>query len=49
MFADEQQHIEQEPTNAAEVIHNLQGELSVAQELANTSQQKCMELQGRIL
>uniref|UniRef100_A0A3B3RSK4 Sarcolemmal membrane-associated protein n=1 Tax=Paramormyrops kingsleyae TaxID=1676925 RepID=A0A3B3RSK4_9TELE len=36
------------PTNAAEVIHNLQGELSVAQELAITSQQKCMELQAAL-
>nr|XP_023690836.1 sarcolemmal membrane-associated protein-like isoform X2 [Paramormyrops kingsleyae] len=48
LVKDELQHTEQEPTNAAEVIHNLQGELSVAQELAITSQQKCMELQAAL-
>ncbi|MFT7804829.1 sarcolemmal membrane-associated protein-like isoform X1 [Arapaima gigas] len=48
LVKDELQHSDQEPLNAAEVIQNLQGELCEAQELANTSQQKCMDLQDAL-
>uniref|UniRef100_A0A8C9WEU2 Sarcolemmal membrane-associated protein n=1 Tax=Scleropages formosus TaxID=113540 RepID=A0A8C9WEU2_SCLFO len=48
VHSDELQHSDQEPVDATQVIQNLQGELCEAQELANTSQQKCMDLQAAL-
>ncbi|XP_018593092.1 sarcolemmal membrane-associated protein-like isoform X1 [Scleropages formosus] len=48
LVKDELQHSDQEPVDATQVIQNLQGELCEAQELANTSQQKCMDLQAAL-
>lgn len=43
---DELQRANLEPGDTEQVIQQLHSELLVAQELANTGKQKCLELQG---